>query len=55
MSTNKVYGDAPNEIPLEKKTRWDYVDRADQDGINETCRIDQSLHSLFGASKVAAE
>jgi CDP-paratose 2-epimerase len=42
MSTNKVYGDAPNEIPLEKKTRWDYVDRADQDGINETCRIDQS-------------
>jgi CDP-paratose 2-epimerase len=56
MSTNKVYGDAPNEIPLkEMKTRWDYADGADQDGINEDCRIDQSLHSLFGASKVAAD
>jgi CDP-paratose 2-epimerase len=56
MSTNKVYGDAPNEIPLEeRKTRWDYADGADQDGINETFRIDQSLHSLFGASKVAAD
>jgi CDP-paratose 2-epimerase len=56
MSTNKVYGDAPNEIPLkEMKTRWDYADGMDQDGINESCRIDQSLHSLFGASKVAAD
>jgi CDP-paratose 2-epimerase len=56
MSTNKVYGDAPNEIPLkEMKTRWDYADGTDQDGINESCRIDQSLHSLFGASKVAAD
>jgi CDP-paratose 2-epimerase len=56
MSTNKVYGDAPNEIPLrEMKTRWDYADGADHDGINEDCRIDQSLHSLFGASKVAAD
>jgi CDP-paratose 2-epimerase len=56
MSTNKVYGDAPNEIPLkEMKTRWDYADGTDQDGINECCRIDQSLHSLFGASKAAAD
>ena len=56
MSTNKVYGDAPNEIPLkEMKTRWDYADGANQEGINESCRIDQSLHSLFGASKVAAD
>jgi CDP-paratose 2-epimerase len=56
MSTNKVYGDAPNEIPLkETNTRWDYADGADQEGINESCRIDQSLHSLFGASKVAAD
>jgi CDP-paratose 2-epimerase len=56
MSTNKVYGDAPNEIPLkEMKTRWDYADGMDQEGVNESCRIDQSLHSLFGASKVAAD
>jgi CDP-paratose 2-epimerase len=56
MSTNKVYGDAPNEIPLkEMKTRWDYADGMDQEGISESCRIDQSLHSLFGASKVAAD
>jgi CDP-paratose 2-epimerase len=45
MSTNKVYGDAPNEVPLdERKTRWDYADGADQDGITETCRI--YTHSL---------
>jgi CDP-paratose 2-epimerase len=56
MSTNKVYGDAPNEIPLrELETRWDYADAGDQDGVNESCRIDRSLHSLFGASKVAAD
>lgn len=53
MSTNKVYGDAPNEKPLrERETRFDC---ADLDGIDETCRIDQSLDSLFGASKVAAD
>jgi CDP-paratose 2-epimerase len=52
MSTNKVYGDAPNEMPLrELKTRWDYADARDQDGVNESCRIDQSLHSLFGAPR----
>jgi len=56
MSTNKVYGDAPNEIPLrELATRYDYANDEDFDGINESCRIDQTLHSLFGASKAAAD
>jgi CDP-paratose 2-epimerase len=56
LSTNKVYGDAPNEIPLvELETRWDYADPAYENGISETFRIDQSKHSLFGASKVAAD
>ena len=56
MSTNKVYGDAPNEIALvELDTRWDYADPAYAHGIAETFRIDQSKHSLFGASKVAAD
>jgi CDP-paratose 2-epimerase len=56
MSTNKVYGDAPNELALtEKETRWDYADEKDQYGISENMRIDQSKHSLFGASKVAAD
>ena len=56
MSTNKVYGDAPNELALvELDTRWDYADPAMRDGIPETMRIDQSKHSLFGASKVAAD
>lgn len=56
MSTNKVYGDAPNELKLiEKETRWDFADREYANGIKETFRIDQSKHSLFGASKVAAD
>jgi CDP-paratose 2-epimerase len=56
MSTNKVYGDAPNEIALvETETRWDYADPAYASGIPETFRIDQSKHSIFGASKVAAD
>lgn len=56
MSTNKVYGDAPNEIALnELPTRWDYADPAYADGIDETFRIDRSKHSIFGASKVAAD
>lgn len=56
MSTNKVYGDAPNEIQLvELEKRWDYQDPAYIDGISECFRIDQSKHSLFGASKVAAD
>ena len=56
MSTNKVYGDAPNELQLlELPTRFDYADSARHQGIDETMRIDQSKHSLFGASKVAAD
>src|SRR5829696_4785469 len=56
MSTNKVYGDAPNRIALrELETRWDYADAAYDQGIAETFTIDQSKHSLFGASKVAAD
>jgi len=56
MSTNKVYGDAPNELPLvELSSRWDYADPASLEGIDETLRIDQSMHSLFGVSKVAAD
>ena len=56
LSTNKVYGDAPNRIALrELDTRWDYADPAYAQGIPETFTIDQSKHSLFGASKVAAD
>ncbi len=56
MSTNKVYGDAPNELSLiEKETRWEYALPEDWYGINENCRIDSCLHSLFGASKAAAD
>ncbi|MEO1615730.1 MAG: NAD-dependent epimerase/dehydratase family protein [Planctomycetota bacterium] len=56
MSTNKVYGDAPNELPLtELDTRWEYAREEDHDGIDESCRIDQTMHSLFGASKTAAD
>jgi len=56
MSTNKVYGDAPNELPLkELETRWEYADAAYWNGIPETFRIDQSKHSIFGASKVACD
>lgn len=56
MSTNKVYGDAPNELPLvELETRWDYERKEDWNGINEECRIDRTTHSLFGASKAAAD
>jgi CDP-paratose 2-epimerase len=56
MSTNKVYGDAPNELPLsELPTRWDYARPEDQNGITETLRIDASTHSLMGASKLAAD
>jgi CDP-paratose 2-epimerase len=56
MSTNKVYGDAPNKIKLkELETRWDYDDLNYNEGIPESFTIDQSKHSLFGASKVAAD
>ncbi len=57
-STNKVYGDRPNELPLiEKAKRWE-IDPAHAyaaHGIDEGMSIDQTLHSLFGASKVAAD
>ena len=57
-STNKVYGDAPNYLPLcELGTRWE-IDPAHPyyvNGIPETMSIDQTMHSLFGASKVAAD
>lgn len=56
MSTNKVYGDAPNKIKLkELDTRWDYDDSFYENGISESFTIDQSKHSLFGASKVASD
>ena len=56
LSTNKVYGDAPNELDLvELETRYDYADPALHEGIDESCRIDATLHSLFGASKAAAD
>jgi CDP-paratose 2-epimerase len=56
MSTNKVYGDGPNSIEIkELDTRWEYSDAAYVNGIPETFSIDQCKHSLFGASKVAAD
>lgn len=56
MSSNKVYGDLPNTIRLkELETRWDYDDPAYVNGVPESFSIDQSKHSLFGASKVAAD
>ena len=56
MSTNKVYGDSPNNLELkEYETRWDFVSDKYINGINEQFTIDQSKHSLFGASKVASD
>ena len=56
MSTNKVYGDAPNRIRLkELATRWEYDDPDFRHGIPESLTIDQSKHSLFGASKLASD
>jgi CDP-paratose 2-epimerase len=56
LSTNKVYGDGPNQIKLkELDTRWDYDDPIYSNGISESFSIDQCKHSLFGASKVAAD
>jgi len=53
-STNKVYGDRPNHLPLvEKEKRYDYADG--RDGIDESMSVDACLHSLFGASKLAAD
>jgi CDP-paratose 2-epimerase len=57
-STNKVYGDTPNYLPLkELENRWE-IDEAHpyfKEGIDELMSIDQSKHSVFGASKVAAD
>jgi len=56
MSTNKVYGDLPNSLSLiELETRWDFDTKEYANGINEDFSIDQSKHSIFGASKVAAD
>jgi CDP-paratose 2-epimerase len=56
MSTNKVYGDGPNNVPLQElETRWEYADPQYANGIAEDFSIDGCLHSLFGASKVAAD
>jgi len=56
MSTNKVYGDAPNELPLhELPTRWEYARPQDFAGVSETMRTDRCMHSLFGCGKLAAD
>lgn len=56
LSTNKVYGDAPNNLNLvEHESRWDFADEQYRDGIKESFQIDQCKHSLFGASKVSAD
>jgi len=56
MSTNKVYGDGPNRIALrELETRWDYEDAQFENGITEDFSVDHCLHSIFGASKLAAD
>ena len=57
MSTNKVYGDNPNKLPLiEKKTRWELKkSHKFQNGIDETMSIDNCTHSFFGASKSYAD
>jgi len=56
MSTNKVYGDAPNSIPVkELDTRYEFKGDEFRNGIDESMSIDQSVHSLFGASKASAD
>jgi len=56
VSTNKVYGDTPNRLALiEAETRYDYKDPAFYEGIDESMSIDQTKHSLFGASKASAD
>ena len=57
LSTNKVYGDTPNRLPLvEQETRWELPpDHPFYGGVDETMSIDRSTHSLFGTSKVAAD
>jgi CDP-paratose 2-epimerase len=56
MSTNKVYGDAPNEVPLvELEKRYDYAAPEHHHGIAEDCRIDRCMHTPFGVSKSAGD
>jgi CDP-paratose 2-epimerase len=56
LSTNKVYGDGPNRLPMvELETRWDYANPEDRDGITEDFPVDATMHSIFGASKLAAD
>jgi CDP-paratose 2-epimerase len=56
LSTNKVYGDGPNRVALQElETRWDFSDPAYAHGIAEGFSIDQTKHSLFGASKLASD
>jgi CDP-paratose 2-epimerase len=58
LSTNKVYGDAPNRLDLvEHETRWELApgEPFAEHGIDETMSIDRTMHSLFGASKAAAD
>jgi len=56
LSTNKVYGDSPNLLPLvELETRFDFADSRSSKGINESQSIDSSMHSLFGVSKLSAD
>ncbi len=56
VSTNKVYGDAPNALPMhELETRFEYADAALEQGIDESLTIDQSTHSLFGVSKASGD
>jgi len=56
VSTNKVYGDTPNRLKLtEKETRYDYSEKEMYDGIDESMSIDQTTHSLFGASKTSGD
>ncbi|MGC2697268.1 MAG: NAD-dependent epimerase/dehydratase family protein [Candidatus Angelobacter sp.] len=57
-STNKVYGDSPNSLPLvEHESRWELQQGHEfsEKGITEQMSVDHSLHSIFGASKVAAD
>jgi CDP-paratose 2-epimerase len=55
LSTNKVYGDGPNKIPMEERDkRYEFIDRW-ANGIHEHFSIDQCKHSLFGASKLSAD
>lgn len=56
LSTNKVYGDSPNSLPIvELETRFDFADEHSTVGINESQSIDASMHSLFGVSKLSAD